>query len=213
MTLRLLFLLLIAAPTTRAQDSLPRPGGVAERYHRAAGLFVDGRNAEAEAVAEDALALAPTDRKLKALLDAIRQDTPDAPDSGGGGGDDSAEGQSEPNDGDTAGQPPEEPSSETPSENGRGESDAESLQDDQAADADATGAQQPDGTDERPGPDAEPDPTAGGASTATPADAAPGPMTRAEAQRLLGALDADEEALLQQVQRRNTPPRRVQKDW
>ena len=203
MTFRLALLLLLLAPSVAAQD-------VADRYHQAAGLFVDGQNEEAEAVAEEALALAPTDRKLQALLDAIRQESEDAPESGGGGEEAGQDGESEPNDSENVGDPPDEPSSEDPSEDGRGESD---LQDDQAADADATGAQQPDGEEERDGPDAEQDPTAEGASPTTPADVPPGQMTRAEAQRILGALDAEEEALLQQVQRRNTPPRRVQKDW
>ena len=203
MTFRFALLLLLLAPSAAAQD-------VADRYHRAAGLFVDGQNEEAEAVAEEALALAPTDRKLQALLDAIRQESEDAPESGGGGEEAGQDGESEPNDSENVGDPPDEPSSEDPSEDGRGESD---LQDDQAADADATGAQQPDGEEERDGPDAEQDPTAEGASPTTPADVPPGQMTRAEAQRILGALDAEEEALLQQVQRRNTPPRRVQKDW
>ena len=208
---RLLLLLLLTAPCALAQDSLPRPGGVAERYHQAAGLFVDGQNEQAEAVAEDALALAPTDRKLQALLDAIRQEAPEAPESGGGGEDEGEQGESEPNDAESAGEPPDDPSSEDPAEQGEGESDA--PQNDQVAESDATGAQQPDGEDERDAPDAEQDPSAEGASSTAPADLAPGQMTRAEAQRILGALDADEEALLQQVQRRNTPPKRVQKDW
>ena len=206
MTFRFALLLLLLAPYVAAQD-------VADRYHQAAGLFVDGQNEEAEAVAEEALALAPTDRKLQALLDAIRQESEDAPESGGGGEEAGEDGESEPNDSENVGDPPDEPSSEDPSENGRGESDAQNLQDDQAADADATGAQQPDGQEERDGPDAEQDPTADGATPTAPADVPAGQMTRAEAQRILGALDADEEALLQQVQRRNTPPRRVQKDW
>jgi hypothetical protein len=202
--MRPLILLLLTIPAALAQD-------VADRYHQAAGLFVDGQNDQAEAVAEEALALAPTDRKLQALLDAIRQESPDSPESGGGGEDEGEQGEPEPSKSESTGEPPEEPSSEDPSEQGEGESDA--LQNDRSAQSDATGTQQPDGDGERDAPDAEQDPEADGASPVTPADLQPGQMTRAEAERILGALDADEEALLQQVQRRNTPPKRVQKDW
>lgn len=203
--MRLLVLLLLTVPPALAQ-------GVADRYHQAAGLFVDGEAERAEAVATEALALAPNDRKLQALLDAIRQESPDSPESGGGGEDAGEQGEPRPNDAESSGEPPEEPSSEDPSVQGEGESDA--LQDeDQAAESDATGTQQPDGDEEREASDAEQAPEPDGAGSSTPADLKPGQMTRAEAERILGALDADEEALLQQVQRRNTPPKRVQKDW
>ncbi|MEP0546671.1 MAG: hypothetical protein ABJF88_07055 [Rhodothermales bacterium] len=197
-------LLFLAAAPAGAQS-------VADYYHAAAQSYIGGENAEAERAAEAGLALAPNDAKLQALLDKIRERNPD--DSGGeeqqdeadeqrdGEGeeqDDAQSGEQEQEDKASDGeqdegqqqegeQQPEEPSEQEPSEQ-------------QQSDAGAEGEQEP----------ADPQ---GGGTTPSPFDVKPGEMSRAEAERILRAVESDELELLRDVQRRRARPRYVEKDW
>ena len=204
MTFRLLaFLFVFAAAPVAAQS-------VADYYHTAAQAYIGGDNAEAEQAAVAGLALAPNDAKLQALLEKIRERNPD--DSGGEQEQDKAEQQedgegeqqddaqsgeqeqeSDESDGEQQNeqqqpegqQQPEEPSEQNPSEQQQGDAEGEQ----------------------------EPTNPQGGGDTATPFDVKPGEMTRAEAERILRAVESDELELLRDVQRRRARPRYVEKDW
>ncbi len=181
---------------------------VADYYHAAAQLYIGEQNQRAEAAAEAGLALDPDDAKLRALLEKIREQE----EGQGGGGqqaedaDDRQPGEGdEQQDGGEDGEEPQ-PDAESPGEQG-GEPQPGEPQprdqpapDEREADAGAEGDEQP---------DAQP----GDGGTATPFEVPPGEMSRAEAERILRAIQTDELELLRDVQRRRARPRYVEKDW
>lgn len=212
---RLLLLLLLSMPLAQAQSAV-------DYYHDAARLYVDGNTDAAERAAEAGLALAPDDARLQALLDRIRQQEQQqdqqqggAPDQqqqqdqqGSDDGQQGEQGQSQPEDGeeqqdeserledenegpatDRMDQPPEE------QQPGREPQDEQGQEDEQQAP-----------TPPEPGED-----DGGTAGQSVPVE--PGRMTRAEAERILSALGADERALLRNLRRTPARPRRVERDW
>lgn len=199
-------LLLLAAPVA-AQSA-------EDFYHDAARLYIAEDNAAAERAALDGLALAPDDAKLRALLDAIREQN-DQQQSGQGEQeerDDADEQQqgygSTPQDEEDAGRPQQSDEGAPDDQQPGGEQAPENQQPDEPAEPDGeregeAGAegQQADG-DARPGDGA-----------AQPPDDAAGTMSPAEAERILRAIQADEVQLLRDVQRRRARPRYVEKDW
>ena len=205
MTLRLAFFLwLFAAAPAGAQS-------VADYYHAAAQAYIGGENAEAEAAAEAGLALDPTDAKLQALLEKIREKNPE----GSGGEQDDADQQD-----DAEGEPQDD------AQSGEQEDGAEGEQQDQQQDQQPQG-QQPEEPSEQEPQDEQQGEQQGdvGAEGEQPADpqgggeqlgefeVEPGQMSRAEAERILRAIESDELELLREVQRRRARPRYVEKDW
>jgi hypothetical protein len=193
----LLFIVCCSTPPVAAQS-------VADYYHAAAQAYISGETAEAERAAEAGLAIDPTDAKLQALLEKIRERNPD--DSGGEqeqqSADQQEDGEGEPQDDSESGEPdpeaeeegerqspqqPEEPSQQDP-------------QQEQQGDAGAEGEQQPTNPQ-------------GGGQQFGEFEVEPGEMTRADAERILRAVESDELELLREVQRRRARPRYVEKDW
>ena len=204
----LLALLALVAPA-RAQSA-------ADFYHEAARLYVGDEREAAEQAAERGLRLAPDDPKLRALLDRIRQD--EQQQSGQGGGQNQ-----EPNPNQEGGeQGPQGNEGDPQQEQDREESEGRPEDGDEGAASDRPQQEQPrPEPSEQPQPgreDAPPRPDAPrpGEGEATPegaAPAVPGQMSRAEAERILNAVGADERLLIRRVQRQPGAGRRVEKDW
>lgn len=195
-------LLLLAAAPAGAQS-------VADYYHAAAQAYIGGQNAEAEQAAIAGLNIDPTDAKLQALLEKIRERNPD--DSGGEQEQENADNQ----------------------EDGEGEQQENAESGEQDPEADQEGQQeqnqQPEGEQQQPEEPSEPQdqqqgdagaegeqppqtPQGGGTQSA-PFEVKPGEMSQAEAARILRAIESDELELLRDVQRRRARPRFVEKDW
>lgn len=193
--LPILALILLAAPV-RAQS-------VAEYYHHAAQRYIAGADAEAEAAALAGLALAPDDARLQALLEQIRQRQQE---SGGQQGQDESD-QQQPGDG--------------PQQQGQEGDEQESDEGEQEQDGEGQPqepSEQPPGEPQSPQPgdagtQGEQNPGAPGDGAFAPEATEPGQMSRAEAERILQAIEADELQLLRDVQRRQSRPRYVEKDW
>lgn len=198
-----LALFLLAAPVA-AQSAV-------DYYHDAAKLYIAENNAEAETAALAGLAAAPDDAKLQALLEKIRERNEQQGEQGDDGepqeneNEQSQEGEGQQQDQDASGEPQPGDEGEQQQEPG-GE----------------PGQQQPEGPQEEPPPnepgeagsEGEPsDEAEGGDGEATPFDVKPGEMSRAEAERILRAIQSDELELLRDVQRRRARPRYVEKDW
>ncbi|MDX1531713.1 MAG: hypothetical protein R3362_09325 [Rhodothermales bacterium] len=200
----LLIVLLTAAAPAAAQS-------VAGHYHRAAQLYIGGENAQAEAAAEAGLALAPNDAKLRALLEKIREKNPQQ-----GGSEQSAQDEGDEQQPGESGQP-------QPDQQGQPQDDAqdEGAEPDEQDEGPAEGEPQDAPPEEDPqeqrksgssGAEGEQDPNAPGGQQLVQGGE-PGGMSRAEAERILQAIEADELELLRDVQRRRARPRFVEKDW
>jgi len=199
MTRIVALLLLLAAAPAGAQS-------VADYYHTAAQAYIAGQNAEAEQAAEAGLAIDPTDAKLQALLEKIRERNPD----------------------DSGGEQEQENADEQQDGEGEQQQDAESGEQDPEAEQEGQEEQnqQPEGEQQQPeepsepqdqqqgdaGAEGEQQPQGGGAQSAL-FEVKPGEMSRTEAERILRAIESDELELLREVQRRRARPRYVEKDW
>lgn len=190
--LRLLLLIGLAAAGPVAAQSAE------ELYHSAAGLYIAGDNPAAEAAAVQGLRQAPDDRRLQALLEAIRQQ-----DQNGGAGQ-------------AAGEDAEQ---QRPGGDQPGPDDAGPPETGDAGEPDAAG-EEPADTDPQDGREGEageegdgrPDqPGANGQQAG--AQPSPGGLSQEEAERILRAIEADEQDLLQQVQRRPARNRNIERDW
>ena len=205
----LFFLLLLVAAPAGAQSAV-------DYYHDAARLYIAEDSAQAERAAEAGLALAPDDRKLQALLEKIRERNEQDQQQDGSGD------QDEQNEADE--QPQGEGEQQDQNDAGQPQPGDEGEQETQQPDGDPSPEQQPpEGpTDEQDGEregntGTEGEPSEGtpqgGGGTASPYDVKPGAMSRAEAERILRAIQSDERELLRDVQRRRARPRYVEKDW
>lgn len=196
-------LLVLAAPAAGAQSA-----DADALYHRAARHYIDGENQQAEAAAQAALQERPGDPRTEALLERIRQqqEQQQQQQSGGNQGEEQQDQDGQP--GDQSGEgDPQDPDSDQQQEQqdgspeGQNEQQEAPPQDEGQAEQDATG------TDGQP----PPEPPTGEGSP--PTEGRRGTMTRAEAERILGAVGGDERALLREVLRRRGRPRSVEKDW
>ena len=182
---------------------------VADYYHTAAQTYIGGQNAEAEQAAVAGLNIDPTDAKLQALLEKIRERNPD--DSGGeqeqenadnqedGEGDQQEDAESGEQDSEAEQEGQEEQNQQPEGEQQQPEEPSE-PQDQQQGDAGAEGEQPPQTLE-------------GGGTQSTPFEVKPGEMSQTEAERILRAIESDELELLRDVQRRRARPRYVEKDW
>ena len=205
-----LFLLLLAA-------SAPAPAQSAvDYYHDAARLYIAEDNARAEGAALAGLALAPEDRKLQALLEKIRERNEQEQQQNGEGEpqQDSADQQQQaegeqqdqndsgqPKPGDEGEQESPQPDGEPSQQNAQPPENPTDEQGDEREGSTGTEGEESEGTPQ------------GGGGTATPYDVKPGAMSRAEAERILRAIQSDQLELLRDVQRRRARPRFVEKDW
>jgi hypothetical protein len=165
----------------------PAAGQSAEAwYHDAAARYIAGDDAGAEAAAERGLRQEPEHPRLLALLEAIRQRPPQASGSTGPSGPDSDTPQ-------PGGDEPE--GGEDPGEGSGGDAPPEEPEPDEG---------QGEGSDE-----GDPRPGSAGAPTEAPSEG----LSRAEAERLLRAIEADEAELLRRVQRRPERPRTTDRNW
>lgn len=206
MTTRLLFLTLalatvIAAAPATAQTAM-------DYYHEAARAYIGDARAEAERAALAGLALDPVHARLQALLEKIREQPPE-----------NGDGQPDSSDDADSSDPPEDSDEADSADTG---DDGTPQPSDQAADQQPGDGQQQEGAPPETPQPAEPDEGEGPAGEGKdPAeidlppdlDVKPGAMSRAEAERLLRAVEADELDLLREVQRRRARPRYVEKDW
>lgn len=196
--------LCLLAATAAAQPAV-------DYYHDAAQLYIAEDNAAAEEAALAGLALAPDDDKLRALLDKIRERNEQQGQQGNDGEQEDTEneqtqqGEGQQQDQNASGEP--QPGDEGPQQQEPGGE---------------PGQQPPEGSQDEPPPDeregemgaeGEPGENAQGGGEATPFDVKPGEMSRAEAERILRAIQTDELELLRDVQRRRARPRYVEKDW
>lgn len=184
---------------------------VADYYHAAAQAYIGGENAEAEAAAEAGLTLDPTDAKLRALLEKIRERNPE----GSGGeqeqqeADQQDEGEGEPQDDAQSGEQEGEVESEGEPQNQQQDEQPQGQQPEEPSEQEPQDEQQGDAGAEG---DQPVNPQGGGEQLGA-FEGEPGQMSRAEAERILRAIEADELELLREVQRRRARPRYVEKDW
>ena len=176
-----------------------------DRYHEAAQAYVAGETAAGIRAAEAGLALAPDNVRLRALLDLLRQDEPPQ-DDGDGEQDERADSG---DDGDDESESQDDERS--PPENRPDASQDEAERDQTQTDPSGGGQ----GEQERQN-DAPSQP--GQSAPSQPGDeplGAAGQQTRmsaAQAERLLDAVGAEEQ-LMVQGQRRPSRMRRSEKDW
>ncbi len=178
-----------------------------DHYHTAAQQYIGGEMEAAEQAATAGLAIDPDDTKLQALLERIRQqkeqqDQQQSGDDDQGDQNEDSQDQQE-NRGESDAQDSEQQDSDEGSQNQP--QDGSSVESDQHEEQ-----QEPEQRDDDGQQPSKPQP---GDDEATPSDAQPGQMSRAEAERILAALRADESALLRSIQRRQANPRRVERDW
>ena len=205
--------LLLAAPVA-AQST-------ADAYfHEAARAYVDGDEATARRAVTQGLEVAPDDPRLIALRNKLREGG--RPDGGRDSSstasgsrsqqgtntdaDEASEGGEDPSPSDTEG--PTQSGSQAQSrgsESGPG-ARSEAQRSEPPSDP-SDGRRQGGGSGQRPS-DAPPDPMRGGRG-AQPVDT----LSRAQAERLLRALEGQERRLLRQLRPRTTQRRRVEKDW
>ena len=186
-------------------------------FHEAAQYYLAEKRSQALQAIEDGLQTAPGHPKLLALRRKIEE---------------ASSAQQEPND-----QGPEsdqqQGDSEQDSQNGTsGESsDDPSRQDGADPQTGEQGPPQGDpgrpgdqGEPQQPGDNGDPRPGSADASETPPRDVPPGgtgrggeegrgTLSRAQAERILEALEGQEKQLLREVQKRDARPRRVEKDW
>ena len=197
---RLLYLLAFVAPLAIAQSasrSAPRPSAT-DLYHSAARAYVDGENEQAVRDAERSLALNPDDPKTKKLLDLLRQQQPPQNGDGEQENDEPQDGdEGEPQDQQSGGQNPDAP--EEDDEARRDQTQQEGGEPEEQERNEQQGQQ-------------DPNPPSGERTPADTGQPRPAQMSRAEAQRLLDAVAADEELLVEKM-RRPTRQRRSERDW
>ncbi len=198
----------LAVMPARAQSAV-------DYYHDAAKLYIAEHNAEAEQAAEAGLALAPDDRKLQALLEKIRERNEQQQQQSGGEqekqdeADEHQQGEGEQQDQNESGQP-------QPGDEGEQQQQAEGEEQSEQqpeGPADEPTNDERDGNTGQEGEPSEGTPQEGSGDADTPYDVKPGEMSRAEAERILRAIQSDELQLLRDVQRRRARPRYVEKDW
>lgn len=185
----LLFALLIAAPVVVAQSA--RTPSALDLYHSAARSYIAGETEQAIRDAERGLALDPDDAKIQRLLDLLRQQQP--PQDGDGQQDDQSDQGDE-------GEPQEN------DEGGQGEPERDEAEQDQTRQNQNQDRQQGDTQNGREDEHRQ-QPQSGAAGQPRPAS-----MSADEAQRLLDAVAADEELLVERM-RRPTRMRRSEQDW
>lgn len=197
---RFLFVaLVLVAPVVLAQ-SASGPSAT-DLYHGAAQAYIDGETEQAVREAEQALALDPDNEKIQRLLDLLRQEQPPQNDEDGQ--------QDEPQDSGNEGEPDESESDDSQqNQSNEGEQDREEAErdgTDQSPPDESQADDAQDGREDERQPPSEPTP----ADTGQPR---PTEMSAVQAQRLLDAIAADEELLVEKM-RRPMRGRRSDRDW
>lgn len=170
-------------------------------FHEAAQRYVDGDVEAARQSVERGLDVAPSDPRLQALRDKLDQESQDR---GGGGGSRQAspnQQQSEQSEGDEG----QEQESDASGEEGQNEG----AQDEEASDSQSQQSQQAGGAGQA-GEDA---PRSGTRPSRGDDPSVRNALTRAQAARLLRALQNQEVKLLREVQGQASETVSVEKDW
>jgi len=193
--------LALGSSAARAQSVPSAPAGneAGERYfHRAAQQYLAENIAEARRLVDEGLRAAPGHPKLTALRRKLRQEgaQPQADSTA-----QEQEGQSQQQGGQRQGQ------SQGAEDRGErsGDQGPQQQRGPQGQESPRDPSQQP---ADRRGPDGQPQPRAG-AQGEQPTDR----LSRAQAERILRALENQEKQLLREVQRRPSPSTPVEKDW
>lgn len=164
-------------PTAGAQAVGAR--SAEDHYHAAARLYVQGERVRAEAEAVEGLRRDPDHRRLRALLERIRAQSPEGAGTAGAQGTGSG------------------PDTSPGGPGGEQDEGAGAPSDEAANDREDAGAT----------------PTAANGPTGTPSPhGAPG-MSRDDAERLLRAVEAEEQRVLQALRERRTSRRTTYPDW
>lgn len=165
-------------------------------FHSGAQIYVGGQLQEAGDIIDEGLQLHPDDAKLLALKDLIEKEKDRQQQSGEGNSEERQQQQNEQQ------QPQRNQSGqEEPSEQESGEGEQEEEQDQQGQ----SERQQQESEDQQQAEDREQQSVQTGQN--------PDQLSRAQAIRILQALQNEEEQLLREVQKIKGRPRRVEKDW
>ena len=169
-------------------------------FHEAAQSYVAGDRAAARRAVEQGLAMAPSDPRLKALLQKLRQSgrSQGRQDSSSANGSNRSQ-QNEDASSNGSSDRSENPSQseQSPTQQPGPRSDSQSAAGGtQSSSQTSSDGQQQSGSQRRPG-------------EGQPVDT----LSRAQAERLLQALEGQERQLLRRIQVRSPTPRRVEKDW
>ncbi len=176
-----------------AQNSAGQSPEVA--FHDGARVYVDARLEEAEEIVDAGLAIDPTNPKLTALKALIQEEKDRQQQSGEG----------------SSGEQQEQDQSQQPQPNQSGD------EPDPSADEEGEGQQeeqeQPGQGDPQPQDPSQEQQASDREQESVEAGADPDQLSRAQAIRILQALQNEEEQLLREVQKIKGRPRRVDKDW
>ncbi len=190
----LLLLCALEAPVAGGQST-------ADAYfHRGAQAYVAGNTAAARRAVEQGLEVAPSDPRLAALREKLRQDGRSE------GGQDSSSSSSGTESQQDANSSSDEASS---GEDDRSESETEEQAQPGAEDRSAGTSQASGQQSQRPAEASVRADTGGRGGRGRPVDT----LSRAQAERLLQALEGQERQLLRRHRTQDAEPRRVEKDW
>ncbi|MEF8816771.1 MAG: hypothetical protein V5A20_10335 [Salinibacter sp.] len=168
-------------------------------FHDAAQQYVEGDTEAARRAVERGLEVAPSDPRLQALRKKLEQQ-----EKRRGGGRNAPQGQQSQSQRDPPqGEDGPQESSDAPGEASQSQAeDASGSESPPSEGADPSSAGSPEGA------------TQGGPGSERAGDRQPARrLSRAQAARLLGALERQEQTLLREVQRPSREPERVEKDW
>jgi hypothetical protein len=201
---RLLGLLAVAGllAATPAVAQGPPDSSADSFFHEGAQAYVAGNRAAARRAVEEGLSVAPGDPRLEALRQKLEQEgQPQSPA-------DSAQA----NDQEQSQQNANSSSSEASEEGQDDPSESEEAGDAQSGPRDQSAAES-----SQPGPQSSAGASSGGGRDAPPRPRDGGPpvdtLSRAQAERLLRALEGQERRLLRRLQTRSADRRSVEKDW
>lgn len=189
-TLATIVVILSCVATTSAQSP-------DEAFHDGAHLFVDGDLGQALAVIDGGLAVAPGHAKLEALKKLIEEEQEQQ--SGATGSQDQQEQKEEEQEGESEQQNPSEGNQQEDSQEEQGQEQEQSSENGTPPQSDSEQQDAPSESEPRQSN------TAGQDNSEE--------LSRAQALRILQALQHEEEQLLREVQKVKGKARRVEKDW
>ena len=166
-------------------------------FHSGAQVYVDGRLEDAERIVDEGLLTNPEDAKLVALKTLIEEEKERRQQSGEG----NSEQQQQERNEEQQPQPNQSGQEEESEQQESGEGEEEQQQDEQGQ-----GEQQPQQPDDQQQAEER-------EQQSVESGENPDQLSRAQAIRILQALQNEEEQLLREVQKIKGRPRRVDKDW
>ena len=177
--------------------------GTASYFHEAAQQYVAGNRAAAQRAVEQGLEVAPSDPRLNALREKLKQQG-EQPTGQQDSSATSSSDRSQQNSDSSSSETSEEGDDSSPSSGNQG-NEQSGEQNQSTAGTSQSGQQSGSFTPTDSSGQAEPRPRGGGAPRDT--------LSREQAERLLRALEGQERQLLRELRTRSTTPRSVEKDW